>query len=89
MSKNHELHEALSGLVVTLSQDEKEAESALAAISAHDAITTEKLLGRYLPIAIEAVDTRHIHRWLESLAGVIYVDVVFCSTQPFSNPPEL
>lgn len=72
---------ALSSLVVTLCDDEKIASETIQSIAGHEAITVEEAAGAYLPIAIEATDARPIHQWLESLVGVIYVDVVFCSTE--------
>ncbi|MGJ8639470.1 MAG: hypothetical protein ACSHYA_08755 [Opitutaceae bacterium] len=81
MSKQRPWHTALSSLVVTLADDVTLAASTITEIAAHEAITAEKAIGAYLPVAIEAADARAIHQWLESLAGVRYVDVVFCSTE--------
>lgn len=75
----------LSGLVITLSRDTNVAEESHKAILAHPVITACDREGNYLPITTEAKDAREIHRWLESLPGVEYVDVVFCSTLPLSN----
>ncbi len=81
MSQKRPWHTELSSLVVTLTDDENLAASTLREIATHESITVEKAAGNYLPIAIEAADARLIHQWLESLPGVLYVDVVFCSTE--------
>lgn len=44
--------------------------------------------GRWQPIVAESEGTRdshEVHEWLESLSGVVMVDVVFSSVSP---PPE-
>ena len=81
MSQKRPWHTELSSLVVTLSTDQALAAETVRQIAEHEAITVEDAQGHYLPIAIEAVDARPIHQWLESLPGVVYVDVVFCSTE--------
>lgn len=81
MSQKRPWHTELSSLVVTLCDDAELAVQTVREIAAHESITVEKTAGNYLPIAIEAADARPIHQWLESLAGVRYVDVVFCSTE--------
>jgi len=70
----------LSSLVITLSSDQTAATNALKIIRAHEAITVEKAINHYLPITIEGTDARPIHEWIESLPGVAYIDVVFCTT---------
>lgn len=88
MSKQRPWHTALSSLVVTLTDDANLAASTITDIAAHEAISVEKAIGAYLPIAIEAADARPIHQWLESLPGVRYVDVVFCSTEFPEDEPQ-
>lgn len=84
MSKQRPWHTALSSLVITLSDDAELAASTTKKIASHESISVEKAIGAYLPIAIEGADARPIHQWIESLPGVRYVDVVFCSTEEFS-----
>lgn len=86
MSQKRPWHTELSSLVVTLCDDAKVAAKTIETIKAHESITVEKSAGAYLPIAIEAADARPIHQWLESLPGVNYVDVVFCSTEVSNEP---
>lgn len=86
MSQKRAWHTELSSLVVTLCDDTKVADKTTQTIAAHEAITVEKAAVAYLPIAIESTDARPIHQWLESLPGVIYVDVVFCSTEVSNEP---
>lgn len=78
----------LSGLVVTLSRDEATAQSTLAQIKNHPAVTVGELQKNYLPVALENTDARPIHEWLESLPGVLQADVVFVSTETL-NKKEL
>jgi hypothetical protein len=82
MRKKRPWQTDLSSLVITLSQDQETATSALKSIQGHAAISTETLIEHYLPITIEATDARPIHEWIESLPGVDYIDVVFCTTTP-------
>lgn len=86
MSPNRPWHTALSSLVLTLSDDEKLVAQTKELISGHESITMEEAIGDYLPLAIESADARPIHQWLESLPGVRYVDVVFCSTEESTSP---
>ena len=88
MSNQRPWHTALSSLVVTLADDAKLAASTITEIAAHEAVTVEKAIGAYLPVAIEAADARTIHQWLEELPGVRYVDVVFCSTELPEDEPS-
>ena len=88
MSKQRPWLTALSSLVVTLNDDPELAASTISSIAAHESITAEEPVGDYLPIAIEAADARPIHQWLESLTGVRYVDVVFCSTETTSEQSQ-
>ncbi len=81
MSNQRPWNTSLTSLVVTLSPDPAEADRVQSEIANHEAISAAPLEGHYLPIVIEDVDARSIHRWLESLPGVLNVDVVFCSTE--------
>mgnify|MGYP005845658979 CR=1 FL=1 len=85
MSQKRPWHTALSSLVITLSDDSA---AAVAAITAHESITAERVVDRYLPVAIEAADARIIHDWLNALPGVTYIDVVFCATEPPHETPS-
>lgn len=86
MSRKRPWHTELSSLVVTLCGDKTLASDTRQQIAEHASITTEDAIGDYLPLAIESADARPIHRWLESLPGVRYVDVVFCSTETSESP---
>lgn len=88
MSKKRPWHTALSSLLVTLTDDAELAASTTIEIATHDAIDIEKAIGAYLPVVIEAADARPIHQWLESLPGVRYVNVVFCSTEFPEEEPQ-
>ena len=83
MSKERPWPTALSSLVITLSGDEPKASQAIRWISGHDNLVAGQPEGRYLPVVLQGADARPIHKWLESLPGVEYVDVAFCSTEPF------
>lgn len=81
MSKERPWPTALSSLVVTLSDEPETAASTISTIAAHESVSVAPPEGRYLPLTIESADARVIHHWLESLPGVRFVDVVFCSTE--------
>lgn len=85
MSKERPWNTRLTSLVVTLSADPEMAAHAQAEIVNHESISAAPLEGHYLPIVIEDVDARPIHRWLEELPGVSNVDVVFCSTEKLAE----
>ncbi len=87
MSQKRPWHTELSSLVITLCDDTELATETTQTIAAHEAITAENAAGAYLPVAIESADARQIHQWLESLPGVLYVDVVFCSTEISNEEP--
>ncbi len=87
MSSKRPWNTALSSLVITLCDEEELAAATIREVGAHPAITTGETSGSYLPALIERADARRIHEWLESLPGVRYVDVVFCSTEASQEPP--
>lgn len=70
----------VNGLLLTLSPDERLAESARAAIAARPEVALGEPHGIYQPLAVETDDVRaahEFHEWLESLEGVGQVDVVY------------
>lgn len=81
MSNQRPWNTCLTSLVVTLSPDPEVTARVQSEIASHESISAAPMEGHYLPIVIEDVDARSIHRWLESLPGVLNVDVVFCSTE--------
>ncbi|MDQ8199887.1 hypothetical protein QEH56_17120 [Pelagicoccus enzymogenes] len=80
MSKQRPWNTRLTSLIVTLSKEPEVSAHAHARILEHPSISAAPLEGNYLPIVIEDVDARGLHRWLEALPGVSNVDVVFCAT---------
>lgn len=80
---------SISGLVVTLNTSAQSSQCTIESISKNPAITVGIPEGDYLPLTIENTDARIIHRWLESLAGVAFVDVVYCSTLPVEKQEPL
>lgn len=69
----------VSGLVITLKGGAGERRATIDTIAGNDAFTVGKRTGRWLPIAMEAIDdgeSRQLHDWLMSLPGVAFVDVV-------------
>jgi hypothetical protein len=68
-----------SGLVLTLSSEPALAETAEASLRTRPELTLGQRNERWLPIAVEALDTRtsrDLHDWLSALPGVEFVDVV-------------
>lgn len=77
---------AMSGLVVTLSEERTLASQALAALKTHPDITVGELSGRWAPIALEGSNARPVYQWIEGLSGVEFVDVVFVSFPDPASP---
>lgn len=77
-----------SGIVITLSRDSGLADEVIRDLGKHAQIEMGDLKGKYLPAVISARndrDLRLVHRHIESLSGVDYVDVVFVSYDQYSN----
>ena len=72
----------VSSFVIALPEDETEAGVIQDAIRAVPVFEQGERIGRRLPVVLEAKDgsaARHWHEWVESLPGVIKVDVAFVS----------
>jgi hypothetical protein len=82
----------ISGLLLTLSEDVRLAESAEATLRARPEFTLADRSQRWLPVVIEVEDvraSRDLHDWLDALPGVDFVDVVqvnFEEETPLSTP---
>ncbi|MCP5537681.1 MAG: hypothetical protein H7A51_15790 [Akkermansiaceae bacterium] len=75
----------VNGLLLTLTEDEKLAQSSLLEIECRDDIELGDRTGRWQPVVVETGGTREsheVHEWLENLPGVLMVDVVFSSVSP-------
>ena len=69
----------ISGLLLTLSEDARLANSAEAALRARPEFTLAERSRRWLPVVIEVENvraSRDLHDWLNALPGVDFVDVV-------------
>ena len=78
----------VNGLLLTLKEDEGLVSNALLEIEGRQDIELGERTGRWQPVVVESRGTKgshEAHEWLESLPGVIMVDVVFSSVSP---PPE-
>lgn len=72
----------ISSFVVTLPEDADLAEEVCRAIDAVPVFETGAVADRRLPVVLEAPDgasARDWHGWVESLEGVLKVDVAFVS----------
>ena len=69
----------ISGLVVSLTGSDSLRRQAIAAIEAHSELTTGECQQEWLSVVLESPTPKQIHRWLDTLPGVGYVDVVFVS----------
>ena len=70
----------IAGLTLTLDDDAVLAAEAIECLRAHAGIEVGERKNRWLPLVIEAGgarEVRDLHRWIEELAGVAYVDVVY------------
>lgn len=68
----------ISGLVITLGDDEAACEAAMKALSVNTFITLGNREGYRLPIVVETPDSevdRDVWDWLQALPGVRFVDV--------------
>lgn len=69
----------ISGLLLTLSEDARLADSAAAALRARPEFTLGERSRRWLPVVIEVENvraSRDLHDWLSDQPGVDFVDVV-------------
>ena len=69
----------ISGILLTLSDNARLAESVLATLRARPEFTLAKCAQRWLPVVVEVPDvaaSRDLHDWLNALPGVDFVDVV-------------
>jgi len=72
----------VNGLLITLEEDETLVEEVLKVLDDREGIEIGERTGRWLPVVVEAEDAKgshDVHEWIESLSGVVIVDVVFTS----------
>lgn len=75
----------VNGLLLTLTEDEGLVREALLEIGKRDGIELGERTERWQPVVVESDGTKgshEAHEWLESLPGVVMVDVVFSSVSP-------
>jgi len=68
----------ISGLVITLSDDARLRDAALAELSHHPAVSLGPLTGQRLPIVVETPDSdadRDVWEWLSALPGITLVNI--------------
>ncbi|MFV1995957.1 MAG: hypothetical protein ACC661_11030 [Verrucomicrobiales bacterium] len=81
----------IAGLTLTLHRDDALAAAALEELRACPEIETGERRGCWLPVVSDVADakaSRDLHRWIESLAGIAYVDVVYVGFDDASPSPE-
>jgi len=72
----------VNGLLLTLLEDENLVNDALSSIAARDDVSLGERTGKWQPVVVESDDvgdSHDVHEWLESLPGVLFVDVIFTS----------
>lgn len=72
----------VNGLLLTLAEDQQLIDDVLVAVAELECIELGERTGRWQPVVVETKgtkDSHDIHEWLESLSGVVMVDVVFSS----------
>ncbi len=80
----------LSSLIVTIAEDPELRAAALAALTQRADIELGELAGSWLPAVLESADPYGAFRELESIPGVVLVEVVFVGLdQPFTDPSTL
>jgi hypothetical protein len=68
----------ISGLLITLTEDTRLAEEAVAALAARPEIMVGTRQQQWLPVAVDGRDYNHsreIHEWIGSQPGVAFVDI--------------
>ena len=72
----------VNGLLLTLAEDGSLVDDALLAIAERGDVELGERTEKWQPVVVEADDTggsHDVHEWLQSLPGVLMVDVVFTS----------
>lgn len=68
----------ISGLAITLSDNEPQAAATLKALASHPAITLGPQMGRRVPVVVETAGSHEdqaVWQWIHDLPGVQFVDV--------------
>ena len=81
----------VAGLALTFNQDEALASDAVAQMFKRDEIQLGELDGRYMAAVLDTADSRasrELHRWIESLPGVDFVDVVYVGFDDHEGEPS-
>ena len=82
----------ISGLVLTLSKDEKAAEKAFQALSSRGELECGAPMGGKLPAIADtpgADEDRELWKWMNDLPGVDFVDVVFIAFDEEIGNPDM
>jgi nitrate reductase NapAB chaperone NapD len=80
----------ISGLVITLADDDARCDAALVALRQHGAITLGPQTGPRLPVVVETDsddEDRQVWEWLQSLPGVLQVDVAMIHFEEADGVP--
>ena len=81
----------VAGLTVTLSADEALASAAVGKMFARQEILLGEVAGRFMAAVMDTPDSgssRDLHRWIESLPGVEFVDVVYVGFDEEPRPSQ-
>jgi nitrate reductase NapAB chaperone NapD len=83
----------VSGLVLTLSDDQARRDAALAALGENPSLSLGVLLHQRLPVAMDTINSemdKELWNWISSLPGVLFIDLVcadFSTDGPAERPP--
>jgi hypothetical protein len=81
----------ISGLRITLADDEMSARRGLAALTEDDRVELGVQHGRRIAAVLETPDPvsdKHAYRWINDLPGVRHVDVVFVALESSDRAPD-
>ena len=79
----------VAGLSLTLNQDEALASAAVGQLFARDEIQLGEMEGRYIAAVVDTPgsgESRDLHRWIENLPGVDFIDVVYVGFDDAHSP---
>ena len=79
----------VAGLSLTLNQDEALASAAVAQLYSRDEVQLGEMDGRYIAAVTDTPDpagSRDLHRWIESLPGIDFTDVVYVGFDEQRSP---
>jgi hypothetical protein len=80
----------ISGLVITLTEDDRLADEAVTTLAARPEIVVGMRQRQWLPVAVDGRDyahSREVHEWIGAQPGVTFVDVTSINFESDSPQP--